>query len=168
MYIELQIRKPDYQYLYDLFEMGNEYIENNEESYNYETIEDAKKRIDSDIKYEKGEVPEGKLQSYAYWFYQNNVLIGTSRLRPVLNDRFRIKGGNIGYDVRPKYRKMGYGTEILRMTINEAKNKSMSVLLVTCDDANIGSCKVIEHNYGKLINKVEYERSIIRRYEITI
>ena len=100
----------------------------------------------------------------------DNTIIGTSRLRPKLNERFMHVGGNIGYDVRPSYRRKGFGSEILRLTVGEAKKIGMKKVLITCNDDNIGSYKVIENNMGKLID-IEYDEVVgrkIRRYSLSI
>ena len=83
-----------------------------------------------------------------------------------LNDRFFRCGGNIGYDVRPAFRKRGYGTEILKLTLDKAKENNMDKVLITCDDDNVPSWKIIETNDGILENK-EYDEikgKMIRRY----
>jgi predicted acetyltransferase len=79
-------------------------------------------------------------------------------------------GGNIGYDVSPSYRRNGFGTKILQITVEEAKKIGMENVLITCDDDNIGSYKVIENNMGKLID-IEYDEVVgkkIRRYYLSI
>jgi predicted acetyltransferase len=167
---KLVIRKPDYKYIDALIDMSKDYKARNEPFYNFENVDAAYKRIDIDINYENGIVPVGKLQGFTYWFFIGDVLIGTSRLRPKLNEQFIIKGGNIGYDVSPSYRKQGFGTEILRLTLLRAKDMGLSKVLITCDDDNVGSIKVIENNNGKLVNKIEFgdNNTLIRRYEIVL
>jgi predicted acetyltransferase len=166
----LVIRKPDYKYIDALIDMPKDYKANNEPFYNFENVDAAYKRIDIDIDYEKGFVPVGRLQGFTYWFFMGDSLIGTSRLRPKINEQFLQKGGNIGYDVSPSYRKKGIGTEILRLTLLKAKDIGLSKVLITCDDDNVGSIKVIENNNGVLTNKIEFgeNNTLIRRYEIIL
>jgi predicted acetyltransferase len=168
--MKLLLKKPDYRYIDALIDMSKDYIQNKEPFYNFKNVDDAYKRIDNDKDYEIGIVPVGNLPGFTFWFFLNDIFVGTSRLRPILNERFNQKGGNIGYDVRPSYRKKGIGTEVLRITMNKAKEIGLKKVLITCDDSNIGSIKVIEKNGGKLINIIDFEeeKSIIRRYEVDL
>ena len=82
-------------------------------------------------------------------------------------------GGHIGYGINPKYWKQGYGTLLLRIGLLKAKEIiKEDKILVTCDDDNIGSAKVIENNGGVLENKIinhdEYGEVLTRRYWINI
>jgi predicted acetyltransferase len=53
--------------------------------------------------------------------------------------------------VVPAYRRQGHGTEILRQSIRIARETlGLTRVLVTCDDDNIGSIRVIERNGGVL------------------
>lgn len=142
----LKVEKPSFDLENAYLEMCNDYIKNNDQEYNYKTLEEVRKKITSDQNYEAGNIPENRLKSYCYWFMLDNIIIGTSRLRPKLNERFMQVGGNIGYDVSPSYRRNGFGSEILRLTVEEAKKIGMKNILITCDNDNIGSFKVIENN----------------------
>ena len=53
---------------------------------------------------------------------------------------------------------MGYGKEILKLGLEQYKDLiEDDKILITCDDDNIGSAKIIEANGGVLENKVENE-----------
>ena len=72
-----------------------------------------------------------------------------------------------------EYWKKGYGSKLLSLGIEKAKELGIKDrILVTCDDDNIGSSKVIENNGGILENKVENEDGdetfLTRRYWINI
>jgi predicted acetyltransferase len=166
----LFIVAPDLNQKSLFFEMCKDYLSKNEEKYQLKTMEEVEEKIDKDIQYIKGIIPEGHVQYFSYWFIEkgSNKIIGTSRLRPKLIEELMKEGGNIGYDVRPSYRKMGYGTEILRMTIKKARENGLEKILITCDDDNIGSRKIIEKNNGKFENKIylEEEQKWVRRYWI--
>ncbi len=82
-------------------------------------------------------------------------------------------GGNIGYGINPKYWKQGYGTKMLELGLEKAKDLiKEDKVLITCDDDNIGSSKVIENNSGILENKVKNiidgEEIFTRRYWINL
>jgi predicted acetyltransferase len=62
-------------------------------------------------------------------------------------------GGHIGYVVVPEFRRQGYATSILRLSLKIARDKlGISRVLVTCDDDNRGSIRTIEKNGGILEN----------------
>jgi predicted acetyltransferase len=163
--------EPHNIYAYMYFDMCKDYVNNNENHHSYKTIEEVYDKIKRDIDFKNGNIQDGKVSSLTYWFINNeNVIIGTSRLRTELNEFFKTLGGNIGYDVRPTYRKKGYGTQILKITLEIAKEKGLKNVLITCDDDNIGSYKIIEKNGGKLLNIINNDETKIlkRRYQITL
>ncbi len=104
-------------------------------------------------------LPPGKVLQKSFWFLNDdNVLVGNSRLRLELNKYFLNIGGHIGYDVSPEHRRKGYATEILRQTLLEAAKHGIDRVLVTCNEENIHSQKVIEKN-GGIIENVVLEES---------
>jgi predicted acetyltransferase len=79
-------------------------------------------------------------------------------------------GGHIGYEIRPVKRRQGYGTEILRLGLEKARELGLRKVLVTSDEDNIGSRKIIEHNGGIFENAIEIEGDPVQklRYWIDI
>ena len=102
----------------------------------------------------------------ALWLVDNGEFIGSLSLRHRLNENLLKMGGHIGYSIRPSARKRGYGTKILELALPIAKSLGIDKVLVTCDDDNTGSAKIIEKNGGVLENKVEHEGKLKRRYWI--
>lgn len=81
-------------------------------------------------------------------------------------------GGHIGYGVRFSRWNQGFGTQMLALALEEANKLGLSKVLITCDDDNIGSARVMEKNGFLLSDKVENTvdgRSILtRRYLKTL
>lgn len=77
-------------------------------------------------------------------------VVGKSSLRHELNEHLRTIGGSIGYVIRPDQRRKGCGTAILRLTLEKASELGLERVLVTCDEDNIASAKIIEKNGGTL------------------
>ena len=75
-------------------------------------------------------------------------ILGFVRIRHYLTKELELEGGHIGYDIVPKFRKQGYGTLILKLAIEKAKAIGINKIVVTCDEDNLGSRKVIESNGG--------------------
>lgn len=77
-------------------------------------------------------------------------VVGRTSIRHRLNDMLASWGGHIGYGVRPAFRRRGYATEILRQSLDVAREVGIERALVCCDDANAGSARVIERCGGVL------------------
>jgi predicted acetyltransferase len=82
-------------------------------------------------------------------------IVGRVSIRHVLNDFLQRLGGHVGYGVVAAHRQKGYAREILRQTLPLALGLGIRRLLVTCDDDNVGSYRVIESNGGALENVVQ-------------
>lgn len=83
-------------------------------------------------------------------------IVGRSSIRHSLNEGLERVGGHIGYVVVPEFRRQGYATAILDLSLRIAREKchGVSRVLVTCDDDNVGSIRTIEKNGGILENVV--------------
>ena len=77
-------------------------------------------------------------------------LVGRVSIRHELNEYLTNVGGHIGYGVRPAYRGLGYGTEILRQALVVAHVEGVSRVLVTCDARNAASAATIARVGGVL------------------
>lgn len=93
----------------------------------------------------------------------DGVVVGRSSLRFELNEFLRTLGGHIGYAVRPQFRGRGYATEILRQSVQLLRAHGVSPILVTCDDDNPASARVIEANGGVLESTVPGLADVPRR-----
>lgn len=82
-------------------------------------------------------------------------IVGRAGLRHRLNEFLEKFGGHIGYGVLPDSRLRGYATSMLRQTLPMARELGLRKVLVTCDDDNVGSYKVIEKCGGVLENVIE-------------
>jgi len=90
-----------------------------------------------------------------YWLFADAHPVGISKLRHRLNEALLRTGGHIGYCIRPTERGRGYGNQILRLTLLEAREMSIDRVLITCDEENIASRKVIEWNGGLVEDMVD-------------
>lgn len=102
-------------------------------------------------------------------FDSDEHLVGISDIRLGTNDFIRNFAGQIGYSVRPSQRKKGYASEILRLTLRKAAEYGFSELLITCNDPNIASAKVIEKN-GGILESINPHPGFpdVRRYRISV
>lgn len=86
----------------------------------------------------------------SHYFLVNNdhKILGMVDIRHELNEFLRTIGGHIGYGILPSERNKGYATYLLKEAINKCKELHINQVLITCDEDNIGSTKVILNNGG--------------------
>lgn len=96
----------------------------------------------------------GKVRDSIYWLINDSTFIGRLSLRHDLTSSLLQYGGHIGYEIRPTNRRQGYGKMILGLGLEKAKTIGLRRALVTCDDSNVASAKIIEANGGVLENIV--------------
>ncbi|MGX9686332.1 GNAT family N-acetyltransferase [Deinococcus wulumuqiensis] len=121
-------------------------------------------------RYEPGnDLPDGFVHSEYRWLVEGEEYLGRVSIRYTLSDSLREFGGHIGYEVRPSARRRGYGTLILKLALERARELGIDPVLVTCDVDNLGSRGVIEANGGELEGEFEvpqHQDKPIRRYWI--
>jgi predicted acetyltransferase len=96
----------------------------------------------------------------ALWWIDGSAYLGRIAIRHRLTPSLREVGGHIGYDVRRSARRQGHATAMLAAALPVAAGLGIDPALVTCDDTNIGSRKVIEANGGILSD----QRGVKLRY----
>ncbi len=132
----------------DIYELDGVYLENNFSDYIYTLLSES-----------KGEnLPEGYVPQTTFWLIDNERFIGRVSIRHTLTEHLLKVGGHIGYDIRPGKRKMGYGKKILELALQEAKKLGIEKVLITCDETNIASKKIIEANGGILENRLQLHK----------
>jgi predicted acetyltransferase len=114
-------------------------------------------------------LPEDRVPFHTYWLVDGGEILGIVRIRPRLTPKVERNDGHIGYDVAPAHRRKGYGTQLLRMALTEARKLGLERVIVTCAVTNIGSRAVIEKCGGRVLGEVfdEDEERLVRRYELT-
>lgn len=110
------------------------------------------------------------------WFVEGDKWLGEINIRHKSTPHLLHLGGHIGYALRPSARGKGFGTKMLELALPKAKELGFEKVLITCDNENIASARVIEKNGGVLENIVEREDEELegipagktRRYWITV
>jgi len=97
---------------------------------------------------------DGYVPCSCFWFMKNdNTIIGAIRIRHNIASEFlEVEGGHIGYYIAPSYRGQGYGKTMLCLALPKAKALGIKRALITADEDNWPSRKVIEANGGELEN----------------
>jgi predicted acetyltransferase len=104
--------------------------------------------------HERGEnLPPNHVPSTFLFAFEAQRIVGRVSIRHSLNEFLLRVSGHIGYVVVPEFRRQGYATAILRLSLEIARDTlGISRVLVTCDDDNLGSIRTIEKNGGLLEN----------------
>ena len=95
-----------------------------------------------------------------WWWVDGEDYLGRISVRHRLTDFLRDVGGHVGYYVRPSRRRRGHATAMLRAVLPYAADLGLGQVLITCDDTNEGSRRVIEAAGGVL----EDQRGVKLRY----
>lgn len=108
-------------------------------------------------------LPRGWQQDRVFWLIAGGEYLGQTSIRPQLNTRYLLTyGGHIGYSIRPTRRRQGYGTRILALALEEARQLGLQRVLVTCNSDNLPSKKIIEHNGGRFESSMAMPAHLLR------
>ena len=97
-------------------------------------------------------VPKGLVPSSTYLAVRekDNYIVGMIDIRHYLNEYLTQAGGHIGYGVRKTERNKGYAKQMLKLALEKCKELKIKKVLITCDEDNIASEKVILSANAKL------------------
>ncbi|MEU8783768.1 GNAT family N-acetyltransferase [Streptomyces sp. NPDC048637] len=88
---------------------------------------------------------DGAVPLSTRWWVDGDAYLGRVTFRHRLTPSLLTWGGHIGYGVRPGARRRGHATAMLRAALPIAHHElGIDPVLVTCDDTNTGSRRVIE------------------------
>lgn len=117
-------------------------------------------RLLEDHRAGRGLPPDVDPSSFLFAFDHGRI-IGRASIRHSLTAALGKVAGHIGYAVLPEFRNRGYATQILREATRFAHDElGLNRVLVTCDDDNAASIRVIEKNGG--VYEDTYDDSTLR------
>ena len=145
---------PCEEYLQSYLEACREYKEHNVATYSFHDPDKFDEWKDIIFQryadYRKGlNLEPGWVPGTTFWLVEDGEFIGMGGVRHRLNEGLERFGGHIGYGIRYSKWNKGYGTLQLKLLLQEAAKLGISRVLITCNDDNIGSARVIEKNGGK-------------------
>ncbi|MFG2207573.1 GNAT family N-acetyltransferase [Streptomyces sp. NPDC048638] len=109
------------------------------------------------------ERPDGVVPKSTRWWADGDTYLGRITFRHRLTPSLLDRSGHIGYAVRPGARRRGHAAAMLRAALPFAHHElGIDPVLITCDDTNTASRRVIESCGGVF----EDQRGERRRYWI--
>jgi predicted acetyltransferase len=165
---------PNEDYLRSYIEAYDEYVENNVSTYSFTDASACDIFTRFDRYRNERELPPDRVGEDKLWLVDDEkcCFIGEIAVRHRLNDALAQRGGHIGYGVRYSEWNRGYGTKMLELALEKAKEMHISPVLITCNDDNLASARVMEKNGFVLgdiiIVSIDGEDRPTRRYWKTI
>ena len=101
-------------------------------------------------------LPDGYVPETFFFLWDDDEIVGQFRIRHHLCESLRTGAGHIGYFIAKPFRGKGFGTEGLRLTLEEASRivpEAEIYLRVNLD--NPASLHVMLHNGGRIVAQDE-------------
>lgn len=133
------------------------------EGYPYNNIELAKHDFAAFVRELEEEaqgigLPPGISPQQTYLLIKDgSEVIGELRFRPTIPQPYEEQNGHIAYNLHPSARRKGYATRMLALVLDEARALSMEGVMLTIEEENPASVRVIEKNGGKLLKQFHAE-----------
>lgn len=170
----VRLVEPDERYIASYRDAFEEYKAHNITSYGFSDTAtlDVLEKFDH-YRNERNLKP-GRVGAHFFWLVEDekDYFIGEVSIRHNLNEALERYGGHIGYGVRYSEWNKGFGTRMLKFALTEAKRMGLEKILITCDDTNPGSARVMEKNGFTLCDKIENtldgKTFVTRRYWKTL
>nr|WP_255494659.1 GNAT family N-acetyltransferase [Psychrilyobacter piezotolerans] len=109
-------------------------------------------------------LPKGDVAATEYWLVDRRE----KEIRGIIKIRHESipVHGNIGYDIPPRKRFLGYGTKILGLGLEKARELGIKEVRVSCTSDNEGSKKIIIKNNGVFMGLAEDNNELYEQYII--
>ncbi|OAV59200.1 GNAT family N-acetyltransferase [Enteractinococcus helveticum] len=111
-------------------------------------------------------LPAGRVPADFFLVEVEGEMVGRVSIRHRLNEYLFNFGGHIGYAVAPEYRGRGYAQLILRRALDHLSTLGVDQALITCQNENLLSARVIEKCGGVLEDVRRDGDTAFRRYWI--
>ncbi len=100
--------------------------------------------LENTVRYRTGsDIPNNHVPATLFFAELDGEIVGAIDVRHHLSEFLQNVGGHIGYGVRPSYRRRDIGKVMLKKALEFCKGRGMDRVLITCDESNIGSQKII-------------------------
>lgn len=152
----IKLLLPSEEYLLSYREAYDEYVKNNISTYSFTDPASCDIFAKFDRYRNERDLPPDRVGEDKYWLVdeERSFFIGEIAIRHRLNEALARRGGHIGYGVRYSEWNRGYGTKMLALGLEKAKEMGLSPVLITCNDDNPASARVMEKNGFVLADKI--------------
>ena len=146
---------PSEKYLNSYREFFNEYKSNNIVTYKLDDPDEVDVIKKSNDRRHGKNIKPNRVPKTTYWLVDRCEVVGQVVVRHKLNNDLLSYGGHISYCVKFGMWGNGVGTKMLAKALKKAREIGLDRVLITCDNDNFGSAKVIEKNGGVFENIVD-------------
>ncbi len=161
---------PCEDYLESYKQACDDYVAHGVDTYSF----DDPREVDIFDKHERyrqeRNITPGHVGEDFYWLVDtgSKQFLGQITVRHRLTQQLLICGGHIGYGIRYGCWGKGYGTRMLSLALEKAKERGLTEVLLTCNDDNLASARVMEKNGFHMEDKVMDQGILVRRYWKTL
>jgi predicted acetyltransferase len=104
--------------------------------------------FDGFVEVRRGVLVRWDVPSTVFWYVSGEFYLGTLVVRHELTPALADVGGHIGYHVVAPWHRQGHATRMLTEGLRECRALGLDRVLLTCDQDNVASRKVILANGG--------------------
>lgn len=169
----LDVHRPNYEMISSFVRMrdAHMFIGENEWTHRGEEIAHTDPHAYVDLMNERARgrnIAEDFVRADEFWIVEDGEVVGTLTVRHELNEKLRQMGGHVGYSTHPNHRGRGIATFALRHGLDVLAGLGVTEALVTCDEENAASARVIEKCGGRRIEDGRFpDRPNLRRRRYT-
>lgn len=148
----MELTIPSELYYPSYVEATKEYHDHHVNTYIFLATTSCKDLLEQVENFRTGEnLPDGYVKDTYLWLVDHKTFLGEVSIRHTLTDSLSRFGGNIGYGIRYSEWNKGKGTIMLSKALIYAKEIiGLDKVLLTCNDDNYSSQRIIEKNGGQL------------------
>jgi len=97
---------------------------------------------------------QGWVEADSYFICKDGKMIGEIMFRKALTPFLLTNSlGHIGYKIKHSERGKGYCSQALKMLLDKAWGEGYTELMISCNESNVPSARVIEKN-GGILNRI--------------
>lgn len=111
-------------------------------------------------------IPQGYVPSSTFWLIRDSEIVGCTNVRHFLNAQIEHCGGHIGLSIRPSLRGQGLGTQLMQLSITEARRLGNDCVHIHCHSYNLASRAMIEACGGLLHSEVTVDGEKVLRFRV--